>query len=82
MAIPFVVLDGQLDRPTRLRKAILNMSASAEKAPLITTNDVMLVWGKISDSSYCPNSIVKVANSEEVNPKVFKLLMKSLNSYL
>ncbi|EJB0233905.1 hypothetical protein ACI45T_002409 [Vibrio vulnificus] len=82
MSASFVVIDGDLDRPTRLRKAILGMSATEKFAPPITSKDVQRVWTQIGKSGYCPRSIANIANDKDVEPPLFVLFMECLNSYL
>ena len=72
----------ELDRPTRLRKAILKMSADDENARLVTPQDVQRVWSQLGESGWCPNSITEVANADDIDEKLFKMFMKCLNSYL
>ena len=52
----------ELDHPTRLRMAILKMSADSESARLITPKDVQNVWFQIGQSGYNPRLITEIAN--------------------
>lgn len=72
----------ELSRSTRLRKAILKMSASDNEARLITPQDVQGVWSQIGDSGWCPRSIAEVANGDDIDEEVFEMFMTCLNSYL
>lgn len=82
MAVPFIVLDGEPSRAIRLRKAILMKTASEQTARLVTTDDVKSRWAHLGSTGYCVSDIVRIANAEEIEPKTFEVLMRSMNSYL
>ncbi|NOI41107.1 hypothetical protein F0251_22115 [Vibrio sp. 070316B] len=82
MAVPFIVLDGDLSSAIRLRKAILMKSASEQTARLVTTDDVKGRWAHLGCTGYCVSEIVRIANAEKIEPETFEVLMRSMNSYL
>ncbi|MDI5832551.1 hypothetical protein OCF84_21480 (plasmid) [Shewanella xiamenensis] len=84
MAVPFIVLDGKLDKATRLRLAITKGTAIDEFARLITIEDIKRQWEFLSDSGLSPHRILELANGDgsNISDAQFTKIMKSLNSYL
>mgnify|MGYP003385214275 CR=1 FL=1 len=84
MAIPTVLLTGELDKPTRLRLALTGGSALDKEARLVTIEDIKSRWTQLGDTGYFPRDILKLANWEEqeISDKAFTTIMKALNSYL
>ena len=84
MAIPFVVLDGKLDRATRVRLAVLNGTACNDSARLITIDDVQDQWELLCNTGLCVSQIVELANGDgsNISDAQFERIMRSLNSYL
>lgn len=84
MAIPFVVLDGKLDRATRVRLAVLNGTAFNDSARLITIDDVQNQWELLCNTGLCVSQIVALANGDgsNISDAQFERIMRSLNSYL
>ena len=84
MAIPFVVLDGKLDRATRVRLAVLNGTACNDSARLITFDDVQDQWELLCNTGLCVSQIVELANGDgsNISDAQFERIMRSLNSYL
>lgn len=84
MAIPFVVLDGKLDRATRVRLAVLNGTACNDSARLITIDDVQNQWELLCYTGLCVSQIVALANGDgsNISDAQFERIMRSLNSYL
>ena len=84
MAVPFVVLDGKLDRSTRIRLAIIKGTASCDSARLLTIEDVKQQWVFLSDTRLTPTKILELANGDgaNVSDALFESIMRSLNSYL
>lgn len=84
MAIPFVVLEGKLDRATRIRLAIIKGTAFDKEARLIKIDDVKRQWPFLCDVGLLPCDILDLANgdSSKINDTIFKSIMRSLNSYL
>lgn len=70
------------DKPTRLRKAILQMKADDLSARPVTVEDVVRMWPFLWPSGLCPRLIAEIANSPDVNQPMFLELMKLMNSYL
>lgn len=70
------------DRPTRLRKAILKMTATDDTAPEVTVKDVQRCWAFLGESGYGPFDIAKLANGKDINKEVFENLMELLRSHL
>lgn len=80
----FVVLDGDLDRATRVRLAIIHGTAIDRNARIITTDDVKSKWEFLSGTGLSPRTILDLANGDgtSISDDVFKSIMRSLNSYL
>ena len=70
------------DKPTRLRKAILGLTAVEKSAPELAPEDVKNRWARLAGSGGSPVSIAQEANSENISDERFKFLMSKLNSYL
>ncbi|WP_028304602.1 hypothetical protein [Oceanospirillum maris] len=70
------------DRPTRLRKAILGMTAFDDTAPEVTTEEVRQRWAFLGASGYTPFVIAKLANGKDVDKDIFEKLMRLLRSHL
>lgn len=70
------------DKPTRLRKAILGLTAIEKFAPKVTPEDVKRKWAHLAGSGGDPYSIAQEANSKNISDERFELLMSYLNSYL
>ena len=83
MAIPFVVLKGELDKATRVRLAIIGGSSTEKAAREITMDDIESCWPMLIDSGYCAIDILNFANNKvELADEAFTSIMKALNSYL
>ncbi|MFT7009631.1 MAG: hypothetical protein ACJAXJ_004181 [Colwellia sp.] len=84
MAIPSVVLDGELDRATRIRLAITSGTAFDKEAPFIKSEDVTAKWVFLCETGLFPGDILSLANGDgsNISDAVFESIMRSLNSYL
>ncbi len=70
------------NKTTRLRKAILGLTAIEKTAPKVSPEDVKYKWSQLAGSGGDPYSIAQEANSDEISDERFKTLMRHLNSYL
>jgi hypothetical protein len=83
MAVPNIILDGDLDKPTRLRLALTGGSGMDTEAREVTIKDVQSRWPMLEDSGCFAVDVLKYANNKiEMSDEVFTRLMTSLNSYL
>lgn len=83
MAIPFIVLNGDEDKATRLRRSITGGSCSKGEVRKITMDDIELRWPLLEDSGFLEIEILSFANNNSViSNEAFTSMMKALNSYL
>lgn len=84
MAVPFIVLDGEVDRSTRIRRAILNGNAFDKTVRSINVEDVKSQWDFLCATRLGISRILELANGDgsNVNDAEFESIMRALNSYL
>ena len=85
MAISFVVLDGELDRATRIRLAILKGSSTDNLARSVERNDIdedTIKFFKKRGISISGLLALANGNGKNINDALFKAVMIHFNCYL